>query len=240
MTSPVTFTRAGMLRGASIALPLSVGLIPFGLVVGVVAQAKGLNLFETVLMSATVFAGASQLVALESWSDPAPVLGAATAAFVVNLRMALMGPVLAPWLDRLRGWRLWGSLGLLVDHGFALSITEMRSGRNDAGFLMGVGVLLWVMWLLQTIAGHVLGAVARFPPGHPLYFGATAAFITLLVPMWRGRSDLLPWTVAAAVALAVNRALPGTAWHVVVGAVAGALVGVAQKRWKAAGEGAAR
>ena len=103
-----------------------------------------------------------------------------------------------------------------------------------------LGVLLWAMWVLQTIAGHVLGAVARFPPGHPLYFAATAAFITLLVPMWRGRADLLPWAAAAVVALAVNHALPGTAWHVVVGAVAGALVGVAQKRWQRAEKGAAR
>lgn len=236
--STVTFTRAGILRGVRVALPLSVGLIPFGLVAGVVAQSKGLSLVEATLMSALVFAGASQLIALESWSDPAPVLGAAMAAFVVNLRMALMGPVLAPWLDRMRGVRLWGTLSVLVDHGFALAITEMRSGRNDAGFLAGVGALLWVMWVLQTIAGHVLGAVARFPPGHALYFGATAAFITLLVPMWRGRSDLLPWAVAAAVALGVNRALPGTAWHVVIGAVAGALAGVAHRRMVGGKDGA--
>lgn len=232
--SPVSFTRAGFLRGARIALPLSIGLSPFGVVVGVVAQGKGLSLFEATLMSATVFAGASQLVALDIWGNPAPVLGAALAAFVVNLRMALMGPVLAPWLDQLRGLRLWGPLAIMVDHGFALSVTEMRAGRNDAAFFAGAGVVLWILWIVQTVIGHALGTVAQFAPDHPLYFSATAAFVTLLVPMWRGRADLLPWAVAAVVALATSRALPGSNWYVMTGAVAGAAVGVAQKRLLAA------
>jgi 4-azaleucine resistance transporter AzlC len=226
----VVFTRAGFLRGAGIAVPLSVGMIPFGVVAGVLAETKGLTLLEALLMSATVFAGASQLVALESWSDPAPVLAAGMAAFVVNLRMALMGPVLAPWFDRLHGWRRWVTLGVMVDHGFALSATEMRSGRNDAAFLFGVGAMLWLMWLVQTAAGHILGTVARFPAGHPLYFGATAAFITLMVPMWRGLVDAVPWAVAGVAAVAVTQALPGTAWHVVVGAVAGAIAGAMRDR----------
>lgn len=229
MSASPAFTRAGFLRGARTALPLSLGMFPFGLVTGVLSQTKGLTLFEAVLMSATVFAGASQLVALESWTEPAPVLAAGTAAFVVNLRMALMGPVLAPWFGQLRGWRLWSTLGLMVDHAFALSVTEMRSGRNDVAFLLGMGVMLWLMWIVQTAAGHALGSMARFPPGHPLYFGATAAFISLLVPMWRGASDALPWIVAATVAVAASQAMPGTAWHVVIGAVAGALVGALRR-----------
>jgi len=226
----VAFTWAGFLRGARIAVPLSVGMIPFGLVAGILAETKGLSLFEAVLMSATVFSGTAQLVALESWSDPAPVLAAGLAVFIVNMRMALMGPVLAPWFDRLRGWRLWLTLGAMVDHGFALSVTEMRSGRNDAAYLLGIGAMLWLMWLIQTAAGHVLGTVVRFPQGHPLYFGATAAFITLMVPMWRGAQDALPWIVAGVVGIAVSQALPGTAWHVVVGAVAGAIVGALRTR----------
>ena len=63
-----------MRRGARAAFAITLGLAPFGLVVGVVADARGLSLLETLLMSGLVFAGTSQLVALELWSDPAPVL----------------------------------------------------------------------------------------------------------------------------------------------------------------------
>ncbi|HYF07748.1 MAG TPA: AzlC family ABC transporter permease, partial [Acetobacteraceae bacterium] len=136
----IVFTRHGVARGARMALPIVLGTFPFGLVVGVLSQARGLSFLETVLMSALVFAGSSQVLVLELWAEPAPVIAATLAAFVVNIRLAPMGAALAPWLDRLRGLRLWGTLATLVDHSFALSVAEMRRGGRDAGVLLGVSL----------------------------------------------------------------------------------------------------
>ena len=85
------FTRAGVVRGLKAALALTLGLSPFGMVVGMTADGVGLSLLETLLMSGLVFAGTSQLVALQLWSDPAPILAATLACLVINLRMAPMG-----------------------------------------------------------------------------------------------------------------------------------------------------
>ncbi|MFC7691406.1 AzlC family ABC transporter permease [Paeniroseomonas aquatica] len=139
----VGFTAAGARRGCRAALALTIGLMPFGLVVGMAADAKGLSLLETLVMSGLVFAGTAQLVALELWADPAPVLAATLAVLVINLRMAPMGAALAPVLDRLSGLRLWGSLAVLVDNAFALMVAEMRAGRRDAGFLVGASLTMW-------------------------------------------------------------------------------------------------
>ena len=224
------FTRAAAALGVRRTVPFLVALTPFGMVCGIAAQGQGLSLLEASLMSALVFAGSSQLLALGQWAHPAPVLAAALAAFAVNLRMALMGPVLAPWLDRVRGWRLWGSLFVMTDQNWAMSVQEMRQGRGDAACLFGSGVLLWVAWLLTTVAGHAVGAALRPPAGHPVFFAALAVFVAILVPMWRGRADALPWVVAAGVALLVSRLLPGTSWHIVAGALAGAIVGAWRDR----------
>ena len=222
----VIFTRHGMLRGARAAAPLVIGTFPFGLVVGVISDAKGLSLLETLLMCALVFAGSSQLLALELWTEPAPVAAATLAAFVVNMRLAPMGAALAPWLDRLRGLRLWGTLATLVDHSYAMSAAEQRRGGKDAGYLLGVGLVLWFFWLVAVGVGHVAGSAVRLPPGHPLYFAAVATFCAILVPVWQGvRRDLLPWALAAAVALlawAVGLAAP---WPLLAGALSGAALG---------------
>ncbi|WBV42637.1 AzlC family ABC transporter permease [Pseudoroseomonas cervicalis] len=203
---PVVFTRAGIWRGVRTALPLWIGLLPFGLVVGVLSAGKGLTLAETALMSMIVYAGASQLLALELWADPAPILAVTLAAAVVNIRLAPMGAALAPWLDKLRGLRLWGTLATLVDHSFALGVAEQRAGGRDAGYLLGIGLSLWFAWQMATIGGHVLGNSVALPPGHPLFFGGIAAFSGLLVPLWRGaRRDLAPWALAGAVAVAAQR-----------------------------------
>ena len=222
---PVAFSGDGFRRGAVRTLPLVAGLAPFGLVAGIVAQGHGLSLGETILMNASVFAGAAQLLALSHWSNPAPVLGATVTAFVVNLRMALMGPVLAPWLAHLRGWRLWGSLFFLVDHGWALSVADMRAGGRDAGFFAGCGVSLWVAWTLSSAVGYGVGQTLQPAPDHPIFFAALAAFVCLLVPLWRGARDFLPWLVAAATAIAVSKLLPNSTWYVIAGALAGAGTG---------------
>jgi predicted branched-subunit amino acid permease len=226
----VVFTRLGFWRGVRIALGVVPAMLPFGLVVGALAEARGLSLLEIGLMSALVYAGSAQLVALELWTDPAPILGATLAAFVINLRLAPMGAALAPWLDRLRGLRLWGTLATLVDNSFAVSVADQRAGGRDAALLLGVGLGLWVFWLAFTLMGHAAAGLVRLPPGHPVFFASLATMIALLVPLWRGRMDLLPWIVAGAVALAVSQAGLGQPWPV----LAGALLGAAAGAWRAA------
>jgi 4-azaleucine resistance transporter AzlC len=214
-------------------VPLIAGLSPFGVVVGVVAQSQGLSMMEAGLMSTFCYAGSAQLLALGHWGNPAPVLGATLAAFVVNLRLALMGPVLAPWLDRLRGWRLWGSLFVMADQNWAMSVEQMLLGESDAGFLFGSGTFIWLVWIVTTLVGHWLGALVQPPPGHPLFFAALAVFVALLTRMWRSRADGMPWVVAALTATLAARLLPGS-WYIVIGALAGSAAGAARDRRAAA------
>ncbi len=224
----MSFSRGGLLRGARATVPVLIGAIPFGIVNGIAAQGAGLSMLEAGLMSGSVFAGAAQLVALAHWTHPANVLAAMFAALSVNIRLVLLGPVLAPWLNLLRGWRLHASLFVMADQNWALSTAELRAGRMDAAFLFGSGAVTWVTWLTLTLIGHAAGAALRPGPDHPLYFAALAVFISLLTPMWRGRRDALPWLVSACVAVAVARLAPGGG-HIVAGAMAGGLIGA----WRA-------
>ena len=221
------FSRASVLLGMRRSVPLLAGLVPFGVVVGVVAQGQGLSLAEAALMSGLVFAGSAQLLALQHWGVPAPLLAASVGALVLNLRLALMGPVLSPWLDQVRGWRLWGGLFMMADQNWALSVEHMRRGEGDAGFLFGTGIVVWLAWVGCTALGHWLGALLQPPPGHPLLFAALAAFVALLAGLWRGRMDAMPWLVAGAVSLLAAWALPGS-WYILAGALAGSVAGAAR------------
>jgi predicted branched-subunit amino acid permease len=139
--------------------------------------------------------------------------------------MAPMGAALAPALDRIRGWRLWLTLAFLVDNAFALFIAEIRAGRRDVGFLLGSAVTMWLNWMVMVTLGYLFGAALPLRPGHPIFFAAVATLIAILVPVWRGRADLLPWAVAGVAALAVHGAGLGAPWPVLVGALLGATLG---------------
>ena len=112
------------------------------------------------------------------------------------------------------------------DRAYLEAAAEQRRGGRDAGYLLGVGLVLWAFWIIGVGVGHVFGATVRLPPGHPLYFAAIATFCAILVPVWQGvRRDLLPWTLAAAVALLAWAAGLAAPWPLLAGALSGAALG---------------
>jgi 4-azaleucine resistance transporter AzlC len=210
--------------GAARTLPLALGVGAYGLVYGVLAGQAGMGAGAVLLMSATVFAGASQFVALDLWGAPLPVAALVLTTLVVNLRHVLMGAALQPWLAGLPPRTAYAAVFFMVDESWALTLAHLGRGRADPAFLVGSGLLLWVAWVGSTVAGRLLGAAVADPAAWGLDFAFTAAFLALAAGLWRGRQDLLPWAVAAAVALLGHALLPGK-WYIVLGGLAGSLAG---------------
>jgi predicted branched-subunit amino acid permease len=67
----------------------------------------------------------------------------------------------------------------------------------------------------------LIGDPARFA----LDFSATIVFASLLALMYRGKHDLFPFGVAAVVAIACDRLLPGN-WYIILGGLAGCAAGI--------------
>ena len=83
-------------------LPMLIGVIPFGLVAGVTPVATGSGTGTAVGFSTIVFAGASQLAAIDVLSNGGAAVVAALAALTINLRMLLYSASIAPYLSRER------------------------------------------------------------------------------------------------------------------------------------------
>ncbi len=207
--------RAGLVDVA----PVLVGLVPFALVLGALAAAKGLSPLEVMLMSGLVFAGGSQFVAVELWREPAPVGVLALMALLVNVRHLLMGAALAP---RAGAWggRAWPALFFMADEVWALALRRAGGGPVSLGYWCGLAAGLWLNWVALTGLGAWVGAVVEDPTRLGFDFAFVAVFVALLRGMWRGRATLLPWAASGAVAAAVHAAVPGP-WYVAAGALAG-------------------
>ncbi len=220
----VTFTASGALQGARRTFPMVPSLLAWGAVFGILSRQAGLSLSEAVLMSGTVFAGASQLVSMELWRAPLPVLEILLTTLIINLRHVLMGAALYPWFAPLNVMQRYGSAFFITDESWALTLDELEHRSTDAAFLLGSGLTLYLTWLGATVIGQSLGAAIPDPARWGLDFASIAVFLALLVGMWRGKTSLLPWLVAAVVALAASRLLPGK-WYILLGGLAGSLVG---------------
>jgi 4-azaleucine resistance transporter AzlC len=201
-------------------LPVAVSVFAYGAVYGALAHAAGLTLAEALLSSALVFAGSAQFAALGLWAAPLPVTALILTTLVINARHVLLGATIR---DRFAGWSsraTYGALFFLVDENWALTTATSSGG----GFLVGSGLVLYVAWLGATLIGALVGGALPDPARFGLDFAFPAVIIALAAGLWRGRSTLLPWAVAALIACLAARWLPG-GWPVLLGGLAGSAAG---------------
>lgn len=211
-----------MKHGAIAILPLALGAAIYGFAFGLLAAQVGFPWWGVGLMSATVHAGSSQIVAVEQFASTQTVAGAALAGAALNLRYI---GIVASLSDVLAGLSLRAKLlaiHITGDENWALTMAERaKSPDVGAAFLMGSGLVMIAVWTVSTTVGAVIGAVLPDLERFGLGFAFTAAFIAMARGLWRGRPQMLPWVVAATVTIAVvSLGLP-KAYAIVAGTVAG-------------------
>lgn len=220
-------TVAGMLHGVRLVSVLLPGVIVFAVAFGAAATAKGLSLFETLLMSGLVYAGVAQLVAMELWRPEwswGAIMGLAVVTATVNARMVLQGASLQPWFARYPRSVNAAHLFLFTDANWLIGTRYRAEGGRDLGVLVGAGIALWVVWVLATVPGYLLGSLVADPRRYGIDLVMPIFFAAMIVPMWRGRRAALPWLVAGIVALITAKLVDGFTF-IIVGSLAGALVG---------------
>jgi branched chain amino acid efflux pump len=219
---------ADFLRGLRVSLPLAAGVAAYGLVFGVLAREAGLGIADVALMSGIVFTGSAQFVALTLWAASPPVLALAFATIAVNLRYVLMAAALRDLFQRTHRAAAFAAVFLVNDESWALTMGEVARGGASVSFLVGSAFVLYVAWLSSTVVGRMIGAAIGDPSRWGIDFAFTATFLALLMGMLRGKRDILPWAVSAAVAIAAAAYLPGK-WYILIGGIAGATAGALRR-----------
>lgn len=224
---PPYWSLPGLAEGAWRTAPLLPGTALFSMAFGTIAAQKGLSLADTVLMNALVFAGAAQLVAIEVWTDPlsfGTVASIALLTAIVNARFVLMSASLRPWLGALPAWQVYPPLLLTTDATWIVGMRYRAGGGGDAAVYAGAGIALWAVWVASVIPGYLLGAFMSDPKRFGIDLMLPIFFAAMLVQLWRGPRRAVGWAVAGVVALVTAQLMSGW-WFIVIGAVAGSVVG---------------
>lgn len=227
----MTPTTRSYLRGATDAAPFLVVIVPFAMLFGVLSSEAGLNLFEIMAFSVTVFAGASQFAALKLLQDNAPAIVILATALAVNLRMMMYSVALAPHFGaaplRMRAIMAY----FLVDQSFALSVSEFDKRAaltlpEKIAYFFGVVSPIVPMWMGSTVAGAVMGRA--IPPEFALDFAVPITFLAMTAPMIRTTAHAVAGAVSVGLVLALGWMPYGTGLLVAgaVGMASGALVEV--------------
>ena len=130
-------------KGVLAQLPVQLGVIPFGLVFGILGLASGLTPTQTILMSSIIFGGASQVVFTQLWFfGTSPIVTGGSVA-IIKMRHIIYSANVSHHIKFLPlKWRI--ILGyLLTDEAFAVSYQEFENKNRFAHYhLLGGGLTL--------------------------------------------------------------------------------------------------
>ena len=212
------------LRGVLDMLPLSIGAIPFALMVGTLAGQAGLGHFEMLMMSSMVFAGASQFTALEMWASPLPVLSIILTTAMINLRHTMMGAALAPHIRHLpRRYKILFAV-IFTDESWAVAIRRAIERPLAVPYVLGMIIPFYLNWQFFSVLGVTFGNLVEDPAKYGFDFVFTAVFITLIIGFWKGMHSAPPLLASAGTALLVHAMVPGV-WYIFLGGLAGMITG---------------
>lgn len=200
-------------------------IVLVGIVFGVMADTVGLTMVEAATFSGSVYAGGAQMASLQGWAYPVPLLFVCLTTAAVNSRYVLMGATLRSYLAHRPAPVVYGTLFFLVDATWILAMRDRDKGFDFVAYLLGGGFIMWLVWIAATMAGHAFGQVVGDPHRYGFDFMLAAFFGTAGVSFWRHSPRLAPLVVAVAAAILVQKLIPGP-WYILIGALAGSLVGV--------------
>lgn len=182
---------------------LSVGVATgaYAISFGALSVAAGLDLWQTIALSALLFSGGSQFAIVGVIAAAGSGAAAVATSTLLGVRNGLYGLQMSRLLG-VRGLRRLAAAQLTIDESTAVGVAQPERTAQRLGF-WGTGIAVFVLWNAFTILGAVLGNALGDPKVFGLDVAAPAAFCGLLWPQLKFGDARAVAAVSAVIALVV-------------------------------------
>ena len=218
---PSSWNLSSFQAGALALAPVTVGVIPFGVVTGVLSVSVGIAPRDSWIMSMVMVSGAAQVAMMDLMARNASVAVIIVTGLIINLRFLMYSASLGPYLRGVPALRKGVLSYMLTDQAFAVSMVEFQrpgSTVHKVSYYAGAALLMYVVWMGSVISGILLGTA--IPPSWQLDFAVPLTFLALLAPSIRDRSYVFAALTAAAASVLASGLPSG------LGLLVGAALGI--------------
>lgn len=220
-----TNAKQQFIRGMRAGIPVILGFVPVGIAYAIMAKQAGFTNLQTCLMSLSVFAGASQMMATGMFAQGASIFAMVLATFILNLRHLIMSTCV---INRMKTGgiriRLLAAFGI-TDESFAIFTTE-KEENCTVMFLLGLVLVNYSSWnigtLLGTIVSDFLPEILTASLGISLY----AMFLGLLMPNLTNNRRLGVLVIFTAICNTILNQLVASSWALIISTLFCAFIGV--------------
>jgi 4-azaleucine resistance transporter AzlC len=190
-------------------LPIALGYLPVAVTFGILARQSGLSTGAAAAMSAWVYAGASQFLAIRMVAAGVSSSEIVLATLILNFRHFLMSTALARRIEvdkpKAAVLSYW-----VTDEAFVVATVHADPGDPSALGFFVMAVTAYLSWLTGTCLGAVFADFIPVRIVNGMGIGLYALFIALLVPSARKAWQFAAVAGASALtAWALLRLLPG-------------------------------
>lgn len=182
-----------MLKPAFLAtIPVMTGYLVLGFGFGIILNANNFSVLLALAMSAFIYAGSMQYVAISLLSGGASMITIALTTLMVNARHLFYG---ISMLDKYRGAgkRKPYLIFALTDETYSLVCHDNESiseeNRHDYYFL--VSLFNHIYWIIGSAVGAIVGELISFN-SRGIDFALTALFVTVFVEQWLSNKKHFP------------------------------------------------
>lgn len=198
----------GFSAGAKKSLPVIIGMIPSAMAFGILAKTAGLSIWESLFMSAVVFAGASQFAALNMLMIGVSMADILITTALLNARHIMMGSSISQRMERgINPFEKFALFFFLTDESF--SIASLQEAEIVApGFLWGVQLPIFLTWNVLTLCGYIGTAFLPRDLQSSMGIAIYALFLAIIIPAARKSRAALIVTLSAMTLSALLKWLP--------------------------------
>ncbi len=196
-------------------VPLGISTSIYGLVYGVMAANAGLNIFETIAMSVFVFAGASQMTAVQMIAIGSGALSIILTVFIINLRHFLMAASLAPYLKNESVTKKMITSFFMTDESYAVTYSQFQKEPPTSSYFLGSGLNIYLFWGSSGAVGYFFGNLISAQMSYVFDFAFVAAFIGMIVPMVKTKPAVVTVLVSAVISIVGSLYIPGK-WYIII------------------------
>lgn len=218
-TTTINQVKSSFKIGVSSGIPIALGYMPVAFTYGFIAKTTGLSLWETVLMSVIVYAGATQYMALDMIAKGIGALEIVLTTFIVNIRHLLMSASLNEKVEKDARWKKAIYAYGITDETF--SVAAVQNGKLATSYMFGLNLIAYTSWILFSGVGFLAGSSLPDLFQEGMSIALYALFIGLLVPSMKKNMKVI---FLAGVAAAINSLFIGfeilsTGWSIVISTI---------------------
>ena len=168
--------------GVKACIPTIMGYLGIGIAMGIVGKSAHLAIWQIFLMSTVVYAGSAQFILCGLLLLSAPILSIVFTIFLVNLRHLLMSLSVAHYFkdDSLINGIAIGTL--LTDESYGVLMSTLAQEKKvNSSWMHGLNLTAYLIWILSTVIGALLGNFIPDPTIFGFDFALTAMFLGLFL-----------------------------------------------------------